>query len=205
MRLFRSDTEFCTICRDDQEKDNYHRLECNHTFHFDCLFQMVFFGKIYNCPNCRLDFTENWVENYSVYIYNEADKLNKRNAVENVISYLRREVWNKNQSSWVAPEGHIPMDTPARNEPPEPFQEDAQGNWVVQLDEDEEINPLDALLESDMNIRPTTPPPELVPFRYTGPSLIPNRRIRRQQRIEYVFEDRDADDERRNSSQTSSE
>jgi len=204
MRLFQSETEFCTICRDEKEKENFHRIGCNHAFHFECLFQMVFVGKIYQCPNCRHKFTEEWLETYSVFIYNEADKRNMRNAVENTISYLRREIWNQNERARPVPDGHVPMDTPPRLVPPEPFEEDAAGNWVVDLGHEEEINPIDALLDSDMNIRPPTPP-EPIQYHYNGPSLIPNRRAHRRQRIQYIFEDRDADDERRNSSQTSSD
>ena len=127
-----------------------------------------------------------------------------RNAVDNTISYLRREFWNRARLNPSPSEHHIPMDTPPRLAPPEPFQEDDAGNWVVEIGEEQVINPLDILLDSDMNIRPPTPPP-LVPFQYNGPSLIPNRRAARQRRIEYIFENRDADDERRSSSRTSSE
>ena len=59
----------CSICYDDlcHTKGNYLRLECNHEFHFKCIFQLLSTNSDYNnrCPMCRDDIIK---ECNNVYI-----------------------------------------------------------------------------------------------------------------------------------------
>ncbi len=43
----------CSVCFDPFEKDNATVLECNHSFHNDCLLKWIEKGKGDNCPLCR--------------------------------------------------------------------------------------------------------------------------------------------------------
>ena len=45
--------EFCSICGDDIQLHYAHQLNCNHTFHYECLFKSFKFSNNNNCPYCR--------------------------------------------------------------------------------------------------------------------------------------------------------
>ena len=189
MRLYQCKNTFCTICREEGTDELFHQLSCKCAFHFNCIYSMVFHGRHYECPNCRNNFTKSWVEDFAVHIYNEADNRGERNLIENRISFLK-DKWERDEAQLAREQATYPnMNTPPPLAPPEPFVEDADGSWVVQLGDDIEINPIDALLG---------------PSRYNGPSLIPNRRAPRRH-MQPTRDDRDADDERVSSSQTSSD
>lgn len=47
------DLDTCSICGEDYSKDIKHTLVCNHSFHYNCLFQTFKNMKINDCPYCR--------------------------------------------------------------------------------------------------------------------------------------------------------
>ena len=47
------DLDLCSICGDDYNKDIKHTLQCNHSFHYQCLFLTFKNMKINECPYCR--------------------------------------------------------------------------------------------------------------------------------------------------------
>ena len=149
----------CTICQEDSEKHEVPLvLECNHRFHFNCVYDLVIKGRIYDCPNCRHGFTGHWIENHEQRIMARATELDEVSVVNFRLSFLRSTHQREN---------HRQMETP----PPLAPVEDADGNWVIPMGPD--INVLDLLLESDMNIMPPREPG----------SLIPNRRAARRNRM----------------------
>ena len=48
-------TENCSICGDDLKKMYCHKLDCNHIYHYECLFKSFKFSKNNHCPYCRSD------------------------------------------------------------------------------------------------------------------------------------------------------
>ena len=46
----------CLVCMDELD-DNYIKLDCNHKFHYDCIFQSynMITNKRRECPYCRMD------------------------------------------------------------------------------------------------------------------------------------------------------
>jgi hypothetical protein len=46
-------SEVCPICADDLTNKYTHTLDCNHTFHYECLFYSFKKGKNLLCPLCR--------------------------------------------------------------------------------------------------------------------------------------------------------
>ena len=44
--------ETCAICGDDINTEFCHTLRCNHTFHYQCLFQTFKSSKLCKCPYC---------------------------------------------------------------------------------------------------------------------------------------------------------
>ena len=47
------DTKICSICGDDLKNEYSHTLDCNHTFHYNCLFLSFKSMKNLDCPYCR--------------------------------------------------------------------------------------------------------------------------------------------------------
>ena len=195
MNPFHPPRDPCTVCHADDTESEYHVLECGHGFHFECVYMMVIHGRHYKCPNCRTEFTEDWFDGFGFFINREANARNETQLVQTRHSQLR--------GRWEQIKNGIDPDTgrqirPQQDSPPPLIpannpNEDAHGNWVVQVGPD--MNVLDLLLESDMN----TEPPR--PSVYQGPSLIPDRRAvarrrqQQQQQLRQQQENVEADDE----------
>ena len=208
MNLFKGSQEnFCSICQQDDHEEQYHTLRCGHQLHFNCVYTMVVDGRHYECPNCRNNFTEHWVNSYEAFIYNEADNRNERQRWLTRLGQLR-ELWARQRQAMLPPFPHSPMNTPpqgghqndfqieAVGHPPiEEFMIDQDGNWVLQLGQEENIPPL----------VPVPAPTAHRQIFHGAQSLIPDRRAsvrRRQQRLQdrTNLSERDADDERQSSS-----
>ena len=196
MNPFHPPKDPCTICHDNDTESEYHVLKCGHGFHFECVYTMVIHGRHFKCPNCRMEFTEDWFEGYEVFINREAEIRNEKQLVQTRLSQLRGR-WEQFKNGIDPDTGHR-IQQPNHDSPPplmpvDDENEDANGNWVVQVGPD--MNLLDLLLDSDMN---TEPPRQPV---YQGPSLIPDRRAvarrRRQQQQQQQLRERhdEADDE----------
>ena len=225
MNLFRgSPDNFCTICQENGPDEHYHTLSCGHQIHFSCCYQMVVHGRIYTCPNCRVHFTEHWVQNYEVFIYNEADRLNERQIWMTRLGQLR-DIWRRAQSPMANMNDnnnnfgfrHQPLNTPPGTPPPliqqneADFMIDQDGNWVLPIGDDLDLE--DIL--SQEQIQPDLAEVQPVRVQYDGPSLIPDRRAaqrrrrqqqqlqRQQQGQQQPYDTVEADDERESTSSSS--
>ena len=174
---------FCTVCQDTEEDAN-HFLSCGHQYHFGCIFDMVFKGKIFRCPNCRNDFVQDWLNGYEIFILNHAREIGEEDSIRTEIQRIRN---NPGQGLITPPDSPPPLIPNDDNPPPllaaQEFGHlfDAGGNLVVQVGPDIDIR--DLLLEDDMMREPVVAPPEERPA--PGPvrgALIPNRRGRRRNR-----------------------
>ena len=140
---------FCPICQEENHHEQYQTLQCGHQMHFGCVYDMVTAGRIYKCPVCRHDFSEHWVENFSVFIYNEADNRNERQLWLTRLGQMRNMWRDQHLVLQQNAQDHQPMNTPpplnpidefiverVEHPPIEEFEIDQDGNWILQLGND---------------------------------------------------------------------
>ena len=214
MLLFRGNsTHFCTVCQENDLDTLYHRLTCGHVLHFTCAYDMMIHGRHYTCPICREDVVMEWLQDYEAFVQNEAESRGERQLLLTRISQvrLRHAEQNRAQVQQVPPDEPPPL-APAREEI---FEIDSEGNWVLQIGQDQQILPIEPQNQQFEQLLPVRA--EQIEHRQPS-SLIPDRRAanrRRQERIRREQErdralinradERDADDEQMSSSSSSNE
>ena len=81
--------DLCTICISRETDSEYIRLECGHEFHFQCCYDMILYGRIIKCPNCRFSITADYLDGFQFFFYREADLRSERQLYSTRLAQIR--------------------------------------------------------------------------------------------------------------------